>query len=80
METDILKFLNEKIREEHGSTVYTKTPWTESGLDSYGSTVVFFEMDDKYGCFDKNWLAEVEWSELIVQDLIDRILNESKVV
>lgn len=75
MESEILAFINAKIREEHGSTVTIDSAWTDADVDSYGSTMVFFELDEKYGCFDKNWLSEVKGSTLMVRDLVDRVIN-----
>lgn len=77
MKAEVLAFLNSKIREEHGSTVTILSKWTDANVDSFGSTMVFCDMDEKYECFDRNWLSEQNWTELTVESIVTRVINES---
>lgn len=80
MESEILEFLNSKIREEHGNRVTIESDWIDTGVDSYGTVMVTAELDNKYECFSKEWYRDVDWYTLTIKDVVDRIINESKVV
>ena len=79
---EILDFLNKKIREEHGNRVSIDSMWVDAEVDSFGTTMVFLEMEDKYGCFPKEWFnANMgKWNELTVREIVERVVNESTVV
>lgn len=74
---EALEFLNEKIREEHGNKVTIESKWTDTGLDSFGTTMVLADMDNEYGCFPKEWFTTVDWEALKVSDILDKVQNES---
>lgn len=80
MVEDILAFINKVIRAEHGSTVYITDHLGATDLDSYGNNILFLELDEKYGCFDNKWFATTNFQKLTIEDIVDRILNESKVI
>lgn len=91
MENEILEFLNLKIRAEHGNRVTLESKWMDAGVDSFGTTMVFLDMDEKYGCFPnewfksiKNWVDKIdpETKEILVrgitiQEIVTKVLNES---
>lgn len=82
METEVLNSLNEKIREEHGSRVTMDSMWVEAEVDSFGTTMVFLDMDEKYNCFPKEWFNSNmgKWNKLTVREIVERVLNESTII
>lgn len=61
IEQEVLDFLNTNIREEHGNRVTLDSKWMEAEVDSFGTTVVFMNMDDKYpGRYDNEWFGSVQ--------------------
>jgi hypothetical protein len=74
---EVLEFLNKKIREEHGNKVTIESKWTDAGIDSFGSTMVLCDMDAEYGCFDKEWFNTTDFYTLTIQDIVERVINES---
>lgn len=80
MENKVLDFLNQRIREEHGNRVSIDSKWTDAEVDSFGTTVIFLDMDEKYGCFSKEWFIKVTWADLTIRDIVERVKNESTVV
>lgn len=73
---DVLDQLNKFLKAENGNPVTLDSKWKDSGVDSFGTTMVFCDMDEKYGCFDKEWLNSVDWENLTIQDVVGRISNE----
>lgn len=80
MQDDILKVINKIIRTEHGATVYIDSTLKDTDLDSYGNNILFLELDEAYGCFDNDWFASTDFFSLTIKDIVDRIINESKIV
>jgi acyl carrier protein len=82
MEGQILEFLNSKIREEHGNRITIDSMWTEADIDSFGTTMVFLDMEEKYGCFPKEWFQSNtgKWNQLTVREIVERVLDEGTVI
>lgn len=74
---EILDFINQRIKDEHGTLVTIDSLWTDANIDSFGSTMVLCDMDEKYDCFNREWLSTVNFQELTIKDLVERALNES---
>jgi hypothetical protein len=79
---EVLEFLNKSIREEHGNRVTLESKWMDAEVDSFGTTMVFLEMDEKYGCFPKEWFNtnQGKWNELTVREIVEKVENESTIV
>lgn len=77
MEKDILDFLNKQIRAEHGASVTINSMWSDANVDSFGTTVVFLEMEEKYGIFDRDWFSTTNFATLTVRDVVEKVVNES---
>lgn len=77
---DVLAQLNEFIRAENGSRVTTSSLWSDTNMDSFGTTVIFFDMDEKYGCFNVEWLMANITKDTPIKTIIERVLNESKII
>ena len=82
MEQDILDFMNSKIREEHGNRVNMESKWVDAGVDSFGTTMVFLDMDEKYKCFDKEWFsAHIDkWDQLPIREIVERASSEGTII
>lgn len=74
---EILDFLNTKIREEHGNRVTLDSKWTDAELDSFGTVMVLADMDNEYGCFNREWMASIDFTTLTVLEVVERAINES---
>lgn len=72
---DSLAVLNKFIRGEHGNPVGLEDAWSDAGIDSFGTTMVLCDMDERYGCFDRNWLKTVDWNTLTIRDVVERANN-----
>jgi len=82
MEQEVLEFLNIKIREEHGNRVTIESKWMDAQVDSFGTTMVFMEMEEKYECFPKQWFQSNmgKWDQLTVREIVEKVINESTVI
>ena len=83
MEQDILDTLNKAIREEHGTRVNIESLWPDAEVDSFGTNMVFMEMDEKYGCFNNEWFlgrTKEEWMVLPIREIVERVMNEGTIV
>lgn len=71
---DHLKCLNELIEEEHGIELTETDKLVDSGMDSFGTTMVLLALDQRFDKkFDANWTKSVNIDELTVKDILDRI-------
>lgn len=82
MEQDVLDFLNKKIREEHGNRVSIDDMWVNAEVDSFGTTMVFSDMDEKYKCFPREWFQSNmgKWNQLTIREIVERVLDEGTIV
>lgn len=80
MNEEVLSTLNKFIRAEHGNPVKMSSIWKDAGIDSFGTTMVFADMDEKYKCFPKEWFTPVVWEELTIEEVVERVINESSII
>lgn len=74
---DVSSSLNRLIKQEHGNTVNLSDMWIDANVDSFGTTVVFLDMDDKYKCYSNEWFRSVDWTKISIQEIVDKAINES---
>ena len=74
-EEEALAFLNKRIREEHGNPVKIDNLFIDSQVDSFGMTVIFLDMDDKYHCFNNEWFKTVDWKSTTVESIVKRAVD-----
>ena len=77
---EILTKLNKLIKNEHGSKVTIDSMWADAKVDSFGTTVIFLDLDEEYKCFDKEWFDTTLRSgreKLTIKDIVERIQHES---
>lgn len=81
MEQEVLDILNKLIRSEHGKRVNMTSLWMDAEVDSFGTTMVFLEMEDKYpGHFDSEWFATnavAGFQNMTIRSIVERALDES---
>jgi hypothetical protein len=78
---EILLFLNKRIREEHGNRVTIDSLWKDSAVDSFGTTMVFSDMDEQYKCFSNGWFRSIDyWDTLTIREIVERAMNESTII
>ena len=90
MEQEVLSVINKLIREEHGNYVTMDSKLQDACIDSFGVTVLFLELDSKYGKFNNEWFKSVtNWvdevdsdgtilvSGITIRDIVERALDES---
>lgn len=76
----VLRDVNMWLREQHGRSILYEDKLIESGVDSFGLTMVIMELDNKYECFSKEWMNSTDLRNVTVLDIIDRVKYESPVL
>ena len=79
---DVLEQLNTEIRAEKGNRVTEDSMFTDAGLDSFGTTLVFLALDNTYGYFDKcgykeDQFKQIPYSTLTVKEIVDVCISET---
>jgi len=79
MRNDILKTINEKSLEENGKRVTEDSKLKDLDLDSFGYTVLMFELDDIYNIFDDvpsdvDPFTTISWDTMTIRELVDKCL------
>jgi len=79
MEQGILADINIVIREEKGTRVTLDSTLLDADLDSFGTTVLFLDMDTKYEIFadvpaDVDPFKSIDWNTFTIRELVDKCL------
>lgn len=74
---DILNKLNAFIVEENGIPISITSAMKDAKLDSFGITMVIADMDGEYECFPKEWFTTVDWDNLTIENIVEKVINES---
>ena len=75
MRVDNLEFINKILTTENAKTIKEEDLLTNSELDSFGYAILFIELDEKFGGFDKEYLNNIDYKTYTMKDLLDRIEN-----
>ncbi len=75
MRVDNLEFINKILTTENAKAIKEEDLLTNSELDSFGYAILFIELDDKFGGFDKEYLNNIDYKTYTMKDLLDRIEN-----
>ena len=79
MEKEITQFVNKLVRREHGKAMRDKTDrLVDTGIDSFGITMVIIELGSKYGILTDEQLTRVEIENLTLGSIIDMVLDENR--
>lgn len=77
---EALDFLNTRIREEHGNRVTPDSLWKDAEVDSFGTTMVFLDLDEKYGGFNRDWMGSTDFTKLTIADILKRITDAGQIL
>lgn len=72
---DIFNLINKIFITENAKAIEEDNLLTDSGLDSFGYAILFIELDEKFNCFDKDYLNNIDYSYYKMKDLLNRIEN-----
>ncbi len=75
MRADNLEFINKILTTENAKAIKEEDLLTNSELDSFGYAILFIELDEKFGGFDKEYLNNIDYKTYTMKDLLDRIEN-----
>ena len=70
---DILEWLNDLIMAENGIPITSNNVLGSSELDSFGYTVFFVDIYDKYECYSRDELKELSIPDIPIINIINRI-------
>tara|TARA_B100002019_G_scaffold106695_1_gene91708 strand:+ start:42249 stop:42602 length:354 start_codon:yes stop_codon:yes gene_type:complete len=75
----LIEELNEIIEENDGVMIEDEDIlFSELGLDSFGATIFFLELDDRYNYCEsesqEDFMKNTDWKRLKVKTIIDNIL------
>ena len=73
---DILEFINNVIKEEHGKEVTEEQLLTDCGIDSFGYAILWTSLEAKYDCkLSKDVMSAVDYNTFTVADMIDMVVG-----
>lgn len=72
---EIKKFINTILENENAKAINEDDLLIASELDSFGYAILFIELDEKYNCFDKEYINNINYKTITLRDLCDRIEN-----
>ena len=74
-ELEILITINELVEAEHGAMVNLDSKLVDADLDSFGYTVFFIDLDEKYGCYSKEDAMNVNYNTITIRDIVNRVVS-----
>ena len=79
MEEEITQFVNKRIRQEHGKAMRDRTDkLVDTGIDSFGITMVILELETEYGILTDEQLTRIEIKDITLGDIIDMVSHENR--
>ena len=79
MEKEITQFVNKVIRQEHGKAMRDRADkLVDTGIDSFGITMVILELEMEYGILTDEQLTRIEIKDITLGDIIDMVLDENR--
>ena len=77
---EVLYFINKVIREERGNRVTIDSKLQDANLDSFGVTMLFMNLDNKYSYFTKgkygdNPFEEIDYKNITIKEIINTCLS-----
>ena len=79
MEEEITQFVNKRIRQEHGKAMRDRTDkLVDTGIDSFGITMVILELENEYDILTEEQLTRIEIKDITLGDIIDMVLDENR--
>lgn len=71
----VLKIINKHITYLNGLEVKVTSLTNEMRLQNYALIILFYNLDIKWGCFDKEYANNIIKSPIKVINLIERVLS-----
>jgi acyl carrier protein len=68
-----LNFINKILVIENAKAIQEDNLLIDSELDSFGYAILFIEIDEKFNCFDKEYLNSIDYKTYTMKDLLNRI-------
>ena len=79
MEEEITQFVNKRIRQEHGKAMRDRTDkLVDTGIDSFGITMVILELETEYGILTDEQLTRIEIKDITLGDIIVMVSHENR--
>jgi len=75
--TNLLEDINTAIEEEYGNSIDMDTPIVQSGIDSFGTTMVLLDISQKYGIWNSDEFGDINFAEITPKDIEDAIKNKN---
>lgn len=73
----LLNEINELIENEYGEPIEEHQKLIESGIDSFGLTMVVVELDQKYSIYPKEVFRNLAFEKITAESVIDDILAKA---
>lgn len=73
----LLNEINELIESEYGESIEEHQKLIESGIDSFGLTMVLVELDQKYNIYPKEVFRNLVFEKITAKSVIDDILAKA---
>lgn len=74
----LLNEINELIESEMGTPITEEDKIIDSGIDSFGMSMVILELNGKYGVYNQTEFENLDFANLTMADAIDRVLEEEQ--
>lgn len=71
---EVADFVNELIVEEHGDEITEETKLVDSGVDSFGLTMILVSVDAEYDVYPKDVFKEIDFANITLGKIIDDVL------
>ncbi len=75
---ELLDEINKILVEEDAKPIKEDDLLTYSELDSFGYTMLFFQIDEQYNCFNSSYVNSIDFNKYTGKDLIDKIEVDGK--
>jgi len=72
---DLTAFIEEYILENDG--VIDENPVGASGMDSFGITMLYLEVGEKFGVFDDDYYKTVLYGSHTIEVLVDEVMEHA---
>jgi len=69
----LLNEINKILVEEDVKVIKEDDLLISSELDSFGYTMFFFQLDEKFNCFNSSYVNSIDFNVYTGKDLINRI-------
>ena len=80
MRVDNLEFINKILTTENAKAIKEEDLLTNSELDSFGYAILFIELDEKFGGFDKEYLKDELMSNERVMEQLKIFLPQNALI